>query len=295
MENLTIQKIIGNIGERFVAIYLSKNSDSFVRADKIDFLAHHLLLPDSASPFDIENLSDITAKCRNGKFCRIAESERPCRKKEFYKPNPDATPAIDLPNTGDNKIRWYCAVRITKTCLDDYKSYQTTPQNKFISDYLICHYYIENLYQQKLKAAPFNTLSKEEKKQFLSYWNGHPERLDFFAKINNQFHCIDAKVNSSGLSLWQQTRMAWMTKCGHTAQIFHVKFQYDKTALNDTYCNEGVDAALATVSPEQNVIDFATSEFPDAEKLVSDTAQLITVAQSKFRWLGFDPVYNSSD
>ena len=52
LQSPSFQKVLGDIGELFVQEYLSNHSDSYTKADKVDFLAQHLLQEALKEDFD---------------------------------------------------------------------------------------------------------------------------------------------------------------------------------------------------------------------------------------------------
>lgn len=288
----SIQKILGDIGELFVQRHLSNHSDSYTKSDKIDFLAQHLLQEDLKENFDysIDAIRALTQRCRNSTKCvRFDPSMRPCLNDEFYRRNKYPEQSIDIHETGNNKFRFYCANKLSKLEIMSYLE-QFSPRNKFILDYLFCSSFIHNYYQSESIARDeagkdYLNMSELEKKEWSKYWKGHPGRLDFFAKKNDDFYCIDSKVNSSKLSLWQHVRMNWMMKNGHISQIYNVKIKYpDKEKLIKTYVKYSANAALELVSPELHIIDYEYSMSDEAERLVSDQENFIKIAQMTFPW-----------
>lgn len=282
----TIQKVLGDIGENIVQKHLSTHSDSYVRADSIDYLALHLLREDLNENFDynIEAIRSLTERCRNSSKCvRFKPSKRPCLKDEFYKKNYDASSALDLHDTGDDKFRYYCATKLSKLEIMSYLE-ELSPRNQFILDYLVCSSFIKNYYYSESKAKiNYSYMTALQQKERRKYWIGHPGRLDFFAKNEGKYYCIESKVNSSKLSLWQHIRMNWMMKCGYIAQIYNIKIKYpDKEKLIKTYSEEGVNSAIELVKPELHIINYSYSMSEEAEKLVSNREKFLCTAQVKF-------------
>lgn len=279
----TIQKVLGDIGESFVQKHLSINSDSSVRADAFEYLGLHLLRERIDEDFDYssEAIRALTERCRNSSKCvRFDPRKRPCLKDDFYKKNYNAILSLDWHNTGDDKFRFYCANKLSKLEVRSYLE-DVSPRNQFILDHLLCSSFIGNHYQLEAKAGKdYLSMSEVEKKEWNKYWNGHPGRLDFFAKKDGDYYCIDAKVNSSRLSLWQHVRMNWMMKCGYISQIYNVKVKYpDKEKLITTYSEEGVESAIDLVEAELNIINYNYSMSEHAEKIVSDRKNFLSIAQ----------------
>lgn len=284
----TIQKVLGDMGENFVQEHLSTHSDSYVRADGIDYLTLHLLRKDLNENFDynIGAIRSLTERCRNSSKCvRFDPSKRPCLKDEFYKKNYNAISALDWHDTGDDKFRYYCATKLSKLEIMSYLE-DFSPRNQFILDYLMCSSFIQNYYYSKPNAEKNDSyMTALQQKESRKYWIGHPGRLDFFAKNESEHYCIDSKVNSSKLSLWQHIRMNWMMKCGYVSQIYNVKIKYpDKDKLIKTYSEEGVNSALELVKPELQIINYNYSMSEEAEKLVSNREKFLYTAQMTFPW-----------
>lgn len=284
----TIQKVLGDIGESFVQKHLSIYSDSYVRADKINYLAQYLLCKDLHEDFDynINAIRSLTERCRNSLKCiRFDAAQRPCLKDDFYEKNYNPIPYLDLHNTGDDKFRYYCANKLSKLEIKSYLK-NSPPRNQFILDYLICSSFIENYYQSEyMTSKNYSNMSELEKREWHKYWRGHPGRLDFFSKNDNKYYCIDSKVNSSKLNLWQHIRMNWMMKCGYISQIYNIKIKYlDKDKLIKIYLEDGVDSAIKLADPELNIIDYNYSMSEAAEKLVSDRENFLRIAQMEFSW-----------
>ena len=88
----SIQEVLGEMGEHFVQRHLSSHSDSYTRADGINFLAEHLLREDLKEDFDYsaDAIRALTGRCRSSSKCvRFDAIERPCLKDEFYEKNYD--------------------------------------------------------------------------------------------------------------------------------------------------------------------------------------------------------------
>lgn len=288
----SIQKVLGEMGEHFVQRHLSSHSDSYTRADGINFLAEHLLREDLKEDFDYsaDAIRALTDRCRSSSKCvRFDANERPCLKDEFYEKNYNFDLGMDEHDTGDNKFRYYCADKLSKLEIMSYLE-EFSPRNQFILDYLITSFFIDKYYQsdslaREAAGKDYSNMSELEKKEWSKYWNGIPGRLDFFAKKNGKYYCIDAKVNSSKLSLWQHVRMNWMMKCGHISQIYNVKIKYpDKEELIKTYAKYGVNSALELASPELQIIEYDYSMSDEAEKLVSDRESFLNIAQMTLPW-----------
>ena len=104
----SIQKVLGEMGEHFVQRHLSSHSDSYTRADGINFLAEHLLREGLKEDFDysVDAIRGLTDRCRSSSKCvRFDASERPCLKDEFYEKNHDFDLGMDEHDTGGNKFR----------------------------------------------------------------------------------------------------------------------------------------------------------------------------------------------
>jgi hypothetical protein len=168
----TIQKVLGDIGENFVQKHLLAHSDSYVRADGINYLAEHLLREDLSEDFDynIGAIRSLTERCRNSSKCvRFDPSERPCLKDDFYEKNYNAISALDWHDTGDDKFRYYCATKLSKLEVMSY-SERFSPRNQFILDYLICSSFIMNHYQSDSESESTSSMSELEKKERSKYW-----------------------------------------------------------------------------------------------------------------------------
>lgn len=282
---ISIQKIYGNIGEEVCQRHLAAHMDSHVRADEFNFIGSSLLKPEIKPSFDISDIREVSEKCRNSGYCEFVGNERPCLKDDFFTPNFEAVSLLNFKDTGDEKYRWYCAIRNTKLEIDSYKEGKFSGKDQFIRDYLICHFFIQNYYYREAERRDYNGLNETEKKEFHKYWNGHPGRLDFFAHSGERFYCIDSKVNSSRLSLWQQVRLSWMQSCGHICQIYSVKFKCaDKDKLTAIYCSEGVEAAIDHLNPQVHIIEYESSKYPEAERLVADREKLLKISREKYVW-----------
>jgi len=282
---ISIQKIYGNIGEEVCRNYLSENMEEYTRSDSINFIGSSLLSSDFNSKFDVSDIKNITKFCQKSGYCDFSKNEMPCQNKTFFNENYSAINLLNHKDTGDKKYRWYCSIRNTKIELQNYNQKKHTGADKFIRDYMLCHYFIQNNYYEKLISKPYGKLTDQERKVHKKYWNGHPGRLDFFSYLNNKFYCIDAKVNTSRLSLWQQVRMAWMQKQGHISQIFNVKFNCkNKESLISIYINEGISSAISSLEIEKTIIDYDPSRYPEAEEIISDQEKVVETAQSKFVW-----------
>ena len=168
----SIQKVLGDIGENFVQKHLSTHSDSYVRADKIDYLTLHLLREDLNEDFDynIEAIRALTERCRNSSKCvRFDPSKRPCLKDEFYKKNYNAILALDLHDTGDDKFRYYCATKLSKLEIMSYLE-DFFPRNQFILDYLMCSSFIQNYYYKSNSEENESYMTALQQKERLKYW-----------------------------------------------------------------------------------------------------------------------------
>lgn len=284
----SIQKVLGEMGENFVQKHLSTHSYSHVKADEINYLAQHLLREDLSEDFDynIDAIRSLTDRCRNSSKCvRFAANKRPCLKDDFYEKNYNPSPYVDLHDTGNDKFRYYCANKLSKLEIMFYLE-NFSPRNRFILDYLMCSSFIDNYYQSESAARKnYLNMSELEKKEWHKYWSGHPGRLDFFAKKDDEYYCIDSKVNSSKLSLWQHIRMNWMMKCGYVSQIYNVKIKYpDKEKLIRIYLENGINSAIESVAPELHIIDYNYSMNEEAEQLVSNRESFLRTAQMIFPW-----------
>jgi len=280
MDELSISEIFGVIGERFTANYLSENMDFYVKADSVDYMGVHLLQSEFSQEFDFTNLYAATEKCRKSKYCMICNDQRPCLKDVFYQKNIGAITYADYPDTGDDKFRRYCSIRLTKSILMEYGIAEYFGSDKFINDYLICHNFIRNYYYKAVREKPFNPLSDSDMREFHKLWKGHPGRLDYFAKADDIYYCIDSKVNSSRLSLWQQVRMSWMNQCGHNSRIYNIKFNaHNKEDIKNIFLEEGIDSAIDFLKPTLNIINYDPSKYPKAEELISNKQQVINIAK----------------
>lgn len=284
---LSIQEIYGQIGEEVCKRYLKLYMDSFVRADTIDFIGTSLLSKEGNSHFDVSNLREVAVKCGESRYCEFLPDRRPCLNSTFYEKNFKANRfAAFFKNARSKKYNNYCAVRNTKVILDTYLDDLWVGNDKFIRDYLICHYFIQNHYYIESRKRRYDSLNEAEVKSFHKYWSGHPGRLDFFGKRGEVFYCIDSKVNSSRLSLWQQVRMAWMQRCGYTSQVYNVHFNCpDNNELRSIYSQRGISMAIRYLEPQLNVIEFEIAKYPGAASIINDEANIINVAKNMFVWI----------
>lgn len=282
---LTIQKVIGEIGELYCEQYLSENMDSFCRGDRFVFVGTSLIKRDFSSDFDISDFREIATLCAKSGYCEFSDKKKPCKHNEFYEINENASRLLDFKDTGDNKYRWYCALRNTKVILDNYEGRGFVGADKFVRDYLVCHYFVENLYSTDSRVRTFSFLDEKSQKEHRRYWSGHPGRIDFFGKRNSNFYCIEVKTNGSRLTLWQQIRLAWMYHNGHTSQIYNVIFELpQKDRLLSVYTNDGLVAALELVKPELRIIDYQPLKYPEAEMMIEDRESVFEMANIKFKW-----------
>ena len=70
------------------------------------------------------------------------------------------------------------------------------PRNQFILDYLMCSSFIQNYYYKSNSEENESYMTALQQKERLKYWIGHPGRVDFFAKNEGEYYCIDSKVDS---------------------------------------------------------------------------------------------------
>lgn len=284
-KKISKQKLLGILGEFYCETILSKTMDSYTRADKLNFIGTSYLHESCHNDFDYTNMPSVITRCQDSGYCEIEDDIKPCLTKDFLKPNYDATDYIDYPDTGDNKFRPYCSVRHTKVEVDHYKFNTLSGSDKFVRDHLLCNTFIENLYSIDSKANDYNTMEPEERKVHHKYWNGHPGRLDFFAKKDSRFFAIDSKVNTSKLNLWQQVRLSWLQKCGYSAQIYNVIIDTKNIEkLIQTYLKEGIKTTLEEANPSLKILDHEPKKNPHAESLISDMEKVINIAKSSFIW-----------
>ncbi len=282
---MSIQQIFGHIGEEVCESYFAENMDYYTRADEYNFLGSSFLKEQVNPKFDISNLEDIAARCRDSGYCGFSPSEMPCKKSCFFEKNYNATSLLNFRDTGDDKYRWYCAIRNTKVELDKYDGSNFSGVDKFVRDYMVCHFFIQNYYYREAENNPYNSMSEAKRKEFHKYWRGYPGRLDYFACSGTNLYCIDSKVNRSRLSLWQQIRMAWMHGQGYRSQIYNVKFKRsDKDELKEVYMNEGVGSAIDMLNPLIQIVDYDPSKYPEAEKMISDRENIFSTARERFVW-----------
>jgi len=282
---ISISELFGLIGEHCTEKYLTANMDCFIRADRSNFLASSFLSPHHRREFDISDLHDLTQKCqKHGKLCEFDKRIRPCLKPDFFEPNYDPLPYMNLHETGDDKIRWYCALRFSHLAIQHYDGLLTDAPGKFLTDHLVVHFYLDNLGwgRQIIKEKyPFDGAESNR------FQKGYPGRLDYFAKGSGSFFCIDSKVNTARLNLSQQIRMAWMQRCGHKSQISHVSFVApDKERVREVYLHDGIEAAVDLVKPTLEIIDYDQYKFPIAERIVNDRDAFLVIAKHRF---GFIP------
>jgi len=275
-KEITKQKLYGILGEAFTEAHLKESMEKYTRADDIDHIGFSLLYRGKEKLFDFHDFTMASSFCREYGKCEIPTSEKPCFHKEFYCANHRDDWWVNFPYTGDNRYRPYCSVTSTEALLNHYGKINLPEQGKFIADYLACHNFIVNLYQNE------DFLTEREREKGRSLWSTHPGRIDYFGFREGNYYCIDSKVNTSKLSLWQKVRFAWMHSEGHKCQIYNVSFKPESfDELMEIYRNLGIPQSLEYLSPSISVIDIDPREFTEAQDILKDRERFLFLARTQ--------------
>ncbi|MEI7752179.1 MAG: hypothetical protein WCJ71_08850 [Candidatus Omnitrophota bacterium] len=286
--SLTIQKIYGDIGERFAADYLKAHGFESCRADKIECLGHSFLSGKNRL-FDcsVSDLIEISKACKQKFLCRV--KNLPCKNKakSFYKFNPQAPDHFSP--THDGRFSPFCAFKLSYTSILDHcdnSSFEGAAL--FLRRYLQIHKYILNYYDSTCKMWPLPS-EKKERKKWHDYWAGHPGRLDFFALKDGKFYCLDAKVNSSGLSKWQSIRLAWMQQFGYFCGVIRIRFEVeDKSWLAEQFERGAFDVILKALKSTAEMEEFDPKQMPDEYRKDIPTPKIVrSYLKMGLHW--FDP------
>jgi hypothetical protein len=280
---MTIQKVLGELGEYCATTYLDELGIRTCRADKINWIGHSLLIPDSLKEFDCNNLHRLAQLCEELLECNV--NDRPCKDPNsiFYSFNPNPITLLNFPNTGDDKFRYYCAINMTYLAILDQCKSVCKIDICPIKSYLKVDNYIHNFYNHYPKK--FNLDDPPQHKEWSKLWYGHPGRIDLFGFKDGNYYCFEVKVNTSILSRWQIIRLNWMKCQGYNSHILLVSLTnpYKKELVN-LYHNMGIADLVQLLKPSCEIKEFHLADYKNSEEFVPIHEDLEYYNRTDYHW-----------
>lgn len=272
-------EIYGDLGERFCEeYYLSEEMDDYARAELFSGIGTSLLDNRYNGNFDVQDMRVMASSCRvfniyHG-ICGHPRESMPCRHDEFYEFNSSPCHLLNYLDIGCKKYSWYCSMRNTYVFLEDEGG--SSHLDRFLRDYLLCHFFIVNLYQNKGEV-----LSVKERSFLNSKWKFHPGKIDYFSVKDGKYYCVEVKTNKSDLSIWQKLRLVWMSSRGHGAKVCRVNFnipEYKK--IRDLYLLSPSEALGAIDDKSYAIEDVCEYSYPEVDFLLNDENRFMRLALS---------------
>ena len=256
---LTINQVLGKLGERFATTILAETGYKVCRADEIHEVGHSLLIRGSLNEFDCGNLHTLAQLCAELLVCEVRNRSCKNPRSVFYSFNPKPD-LIDYPNTGNRRFRHYCAYQMSYLVILDKCSAVCSHKVCPIKSYLMIDSYIRNLWNCWSPSRFRNTWGQ--------HTDGHPGRIDLFAFKNGKHYCLEVKVNTSRLSIWQILRLNWMKEQGFESCVFRVLLNVrDKEQLVDLYNQSKIVEAFEIVDAKYEIEEFSLSKHKSGRKL----------------------------
>jgi hypothetical protein len=140
---ISIQEIIGKIGEATAIKKLTKMDFKICRADLINTVGHSLMLNDTLSEFDCANLYLLSYLCAD--YFRCVVKSQPClnASAQFFALNMHHSSFIAYPNTGDNRFRYHCARSMSHVAILDKCGNACALKVCPIKSYLTIDHYVQ--------------------------------------------------------------------------------------------------------------------------------------------------------